>query len=164
MATSRHAHLRLELMCRTCRPFTSEYAKRMHLTERFTSNLSSELLQNNLVQNNQGGLYIRADSRGSATSLRAFIHHNLFTGNKNRPTLYAEGRQSSPYQQITIFKNYFTQNAAGYADVIALRQVVSNFTQNYVHSNRGGRIVEISGFDKVRLPIYQTTARNGFYE
>lgn len=121
-------------------------------------------LQNNLVQNNQGGLYIRADSRGSATSLRAFIHHNLFTGNKNRPTLYTEGRQSSPYQQITIFKNYFTQNMAGYADVIALRQVVSNFTNNYVHSNKGGRIVEVSGFDKVRLPIYQTTARNGFYE
>lgn len=116
------------------------------------------------MQNNQGGLYIRADSRGSATSLRAFIHHNLFTANNNRPTLYAEGRQSSPYQQITIFKNYFTQNKAAYADVIALRQVVSNFTHNYVHSNKGGRIVEISGFDKVRLPIYQTTARNGFYE
>lgn len=120
-------------------------------------------LQNNLVQNNQGGLYIRADSRGSATSLRALIHHNLFTNNRNRPALYCEGRQSSPYQEVTIYKNYFTQNAAGYADVIALRQVVSNFSYNYVHSNRGGRIVEISGFDKVRLPIYQTTSHNGFY-
>lgn len=109
-------------------------------------------------------MYIRADSRGSATSLRAWIHHNLFTKNKNRPTLYTEGRQSSPYQEVTIFKNYFTQNTAAYADVIALRQVVSNFTYNYVHSNRGGRIVEISGFDKVRLPIYQTTSHNGFYE
>lgn len=27
----------------------------------------------------------------------------------------------------------------------------------------GGRIIEISGFDKVRLPIYQTTTHNGFY-
>lgn len=47
--------------------------------------------------------------------------------------------------------------------MIVLRQVVSNFSFNYVHSNMGGRIIEISGFDKVRLPIYQTTAHNGFY-
>lgn len=116
------------------------------------------------MQRNQGGLFIRADSRGSATSLRAWIHNNLFASNRNRPSLFCEGRQSSPYQAVTIYRNYFTQNAAAYDDVIALRQVVSNFTYNYVHYNRGGRIVEISGFDKVRLPIYQTTSHNGFYE
>lgn len=120
--------------------------------------------QNNLIQQNQGGLYIRADSRSSATSLRGWINHNLFTNNTNRPALYIEGRQSSPYQEVTIFKNYITQNRADYADVIILRQIVSNFTYNYVHSNRGARIVDISGFDKVRLPIYQTTSHNGFYE
>lgn len=107
---------------------------------------------------------IRADSRGSATSLRAHIHHNLFVKNKNRPALFVEGRQSSPYQEVTIYKNYFTQNLAGYKDVLNLRQVLSNFSYNYVHSNWGGRIMEISGFDKVRLPIYQTTSHNGFYE
>lgn len=160
------------------------------------------------MKGNQGGISIHADSRGSATSLRAFIHHSLFVDNRNRPSLYMEGRQSSPYQEVTIFKNYFSQNKAAYADVIALRQVVSNFSYNYVHSNQGeqneiylyylfknlfqfdfffkleftiiikletkymkkkiifsgGRICEISGFDKVRLPIYQTTAHNGFYE
>lgn len=47
--------------------------------------------------------------------------------------------------------------------MIVLRQVVSNFSHNYIHSNMGGRIIEISGFDKVRLPIYQTTTHNGFY-
>lgn len=117
-----------------------------------------------MVKGNQGGVSINADSRGSATSLRAFIHHNLFVENRNRPSLLMEGRQSSPYQEVTIFKNYFSQNQAAYADVIALRQVVSNFSYNYVHSNKGGRIIEISGFDKVRLPIYQTTTHNGFYE
>lgn len=121
-------------------------------------------LQNNLIKSNQGGLFVRSDSRGSATSLRAWIHHNLFVTNRNRPSLYAEGRQSSPYQEVTIYRNYFSQNAAAFANVIVLRQVVSNFTHNYVHSNRGGRIAEISGFDKVRLPIYQTTSHNGFYE
>ncbi|XP_055710937.1 protein bark beetle [Phlebotomus papatasi] len=126
-------------------------------------NMQSLFFRNNLVQWNQGGLSIRSDSRGSATSLRGWVHHNLFTGNRNRPSLCVEGRQSSPYQEITVFKNYFTQNLAAYEDVIALKQVVSNFSNNYVHRNRGGRIVEISGFDKVRLPIYQTTAHNGFY-
>lgn len=112
---------------------------------------------------NQGGLSIRADSRGSATSLRGFIHYNLFYGNRNRPALYVEGRQSSPYQEIELYRNYFAQNKAGFEDVIKLRQVVSNFSYNFVHSNVGGRIVEISGFEKVRLPIYQTTSHNGFY-
>lgn len=74
-----------------------------------------------------------------------------------------EGRQSSPYQEVEIYRNYFAQNQAGYEDVIRLRQVVSNFSYNYVHSNTGGRIMEISGFEKVRLPIYQSTVHNGFY-
>uniref|UniRef100_A0A0K8VVP7 Neurotrypsin n=1 Tax=Bactrocera latifrons TaxID=174628 RepID=A0A0K8VVP7_BACLA len=126
-------------------------------------NMHSLYFMNNLIMHNQGGLSIRADSRGSATSLRGFIHHNLFYGNRNRPALYVEGRQSSPYQEIELYRNYFAQNKAGFEDVIKLRQVVSNFSYNFVHSNVGGRIVEISGFEKVRLPIYQTTSHNGFY-
>jgi len=43
-------------------------------------------------------------------------------------------------------------------------QVISNFTYNYVHDNRGAHILEVSGFEKVRLPYYQTTAHNGFYQ
>lgn len=76
-------------------------------------NMQSFYFRNNLVKENQGGLYLRADSRGSATSLRGFIHHNLYVGNKNRPALCVEGRQSSPYQEVIIYKNYITQNKAG---------------------------------------------------
>lgn len=126
--------------------------------------LIGDHFQNNLMKENQGGLSIRADSRGSATSLRGWIHNNLFVKNRNRPSVYVEGRQSSPYQEVTIHNNYITQNDAGYRDVVVLRQVVSNFSYNYVHSNKGGRIIEVSGFDRVRLPIYQTTSHNGFYE
>lgn len=43
-------------------------------------------------------------------------------------------------------------------------QVVSNFSYNYVHDNWGYHILEVSGFEKVRLPIYQTTSHNGFYK
>ncbi|XP_046801135.1 protein bark beetle isoform X1 [Lucilia cuprina] len=126
-------------------------------------NMNSFYFMNNLLLNNQGGLKLRADSRGSATSLRGFIHHNLFLKNRNRPALFVEGRQSSPYQEVELYRNYFAQNQAGFEDVIRLRQVVSNFSYNFVHSNVGGRIVEVSGFEKVRLPIYQSTSHNGFY-
>ncbi|KFB47778.1 AGAP009143-PA-like protein [Anopheles sinensis] len=127
-------------------------------------NMQSLHFRNNLIEANQGGLSIRADSRGSATSLRGWIHHNLFVRNRNRPAIYVEGRQSSPYQEVIMHNNYITQNDATFRDVVVLRQVVSNFTYNYVHRNRGQRIVQVSGFDRVRLPIYQTTTHNGFYD
>lgn len=78
--------------------------------------------------------------------------------------LYVEGRQSSPYQEVIIYRNYFTRNSAKYAKNIVLKQVLSNFTWNYVKRNIGLQNLEISGFDKVRLPIYQTTTHNGFYQ
>ncbi|KAL1463174.1 hypothetical protein WDU94_014954 [Cyamophila willieti] len=79
--------------------------------------------RNNLVEGNQGGLNIRADSRGSATSLKGWIHNNLFVLNRNNPTLYIEGRQSSPYQEVTIYRNYFTRNISPYKNTIVLFQV-----------------------------------------
>ncbi|XP_076628397.1 C-type lectin domain-containing protein bark beetle [Colletes latitarsis] len=127
-------------------------------------NTQSLYFRNNLVQKNQGGLSIRADSRGSATSLKGWIHNNLFAENFNRPALYVEGRQSSPYQEVTIFRNYFTKNNAPYDNNIILKQVVSNMTLNYLHGNLGAHLLEISGFERVRLPIYQSTSHNGFYK
>ncbi|KAL0880639.1 hypothetical protein ABMA27_001864 [Loxostege sticticalis] len=127
-------------------------------------NTQTLVFRNNLIRKNVGGLLVRADSRGSATSLRGWIHNNLFFGNHDLPCLQVEGRQSSPYQEVTIYRNYFTRNHVPFKDVIVLRQVVSNFTFNYVHDNTGQRILEVSGFDKVRLPIYQTTSHNGFYK
>jgi hypothetical protein len=76
-------------------------------------NMQSLFFRNNLLQENQGGLSINADSRGSATALKAYINNNVFVRNKNRPSLYTEGRSGSPYQEVIIFKNYFTQNKAG---------------------------------------------------
>ncbi|CAD7079360.1 unnamed protein product [Hermetia illucens] len=147
-----------------CRQMYGNFSTCEAAIEIDVQNMQSVHFRNNLVQQNQGGLFIRADSRGSATSLRGWIHHNLFAKNRNRPALYVEGRQSSPYQEVIVYNNYFSQNDAKYENVIKLRQVLSNFTYNYVHSNYGGRILEISGFDKVRLPIYQTTSHNGFYD
>ena len=52
---------------------------------------SCNYFQNNLVRNNVGGLLVRADSRGSATSLRGWIHNNLFFENHDLPCLQVEG-------------------------------------------------------------------------
>jgi hypothetical protein len=82
------------------------------------------ILQNNLVRHNQGGLSIHADSGGSATSLKGWIHNNLFTNNRNNPALYVEGRQSSPYQEVIIYRNYFTKNISPYKNIIVLKQVM----------------------------------------
>lgn len=127
-------------------------------------NTQSLYFRNNLVRHNQGGLDIRSDSRGTATSLKGWIHNNLFTENFNKPALYVEGRQSSPYQEVTIYRNYFVKNNAPYANNIVLKQVVSNMTLNYLHANLGLHLLEISGFERVRLPIYQSTSHNGFYK
>ncbi|XP_063975505.1 protein bark beetle isoform X2 [Diachasmimorpha longicaudata] len=127
-------------------------------------NTQSLFFRNNLVRRNQGGLFIRADSRGSATSLKGWIHNNLFAENWNKPALFVEGRQSSPYQEVTIFRNYFVKNYAPYSSNIILRQVVSNMTLNYLHANLGLHLLEICGFERVRLPIYQSTSHNGFYK
>ncbi|XP_053697382.1 protein bark beetle [Sabethes cyaneus] len=149
---------------RNCRQLYGNFSSCEATIRADVQNMQSLYFRNNLVQENQGGLSIRADSRGSATSLRGWIHNNLFVRNRNRPALYVEGRQSSPYQEVTVHNNYITQNDAAFRDVAVLRQVVSNFSFNYVHSNKGGRIIEVSGFDRVRLPIYQTTSHNGFYD
>ncbi|XP_011303311.1 uncharacterized protein bark isoform X1 [Fopius arisanus] len=127
-------------------------------------NTQSLFFRNNLVRGNHGGLSVRADSRGSATSLKGWIHNNLFADNWNKPALYVEGRQSSPYQEVTIFRNYFVKNEAPYQSNIVLRQVVSNMTLNYLHANLGLHLLEICGFERVRLPIYQSTSHNGFYK
>ena len=44
-----------------------------------------------------------------------------------------------------------------------LYQVVCNTTYNAFHNNKGKVIVEVDGFDNVRLPIYQSFTHNGFY-
>lgn len=80
-------------------------------------------MQDNLVMNNQGGVWLRADSRGSATSLKSWIHNNLFTDNKHLSTLHIEGRRTSPYQEVVIYRNYWTRNESPYANIIKLDQV-----------------------------------------
>lgn len=121
--------------------------------------------------------------------MEGWIHNNLFAENLNKPALYVgkdifisillmqvskkliqmflryvEGRQSSPYQEVNIFRNYFTKNNAPYDNNIVLKQVVSNMTLNYLHANLGAHLLEVSGFEGVRLPIYQSTSHNGFYK
>ncbi|KAK6621229.1 hypothetical protein RUM43_011535 [Polyplax serrata] len=119
--------------------------------------------RNNLIKGNQGGLHLRTDSRGSATALKGWINNNLWTENQNKPVLHVEGRKNSAYQEVTIFRNYFSKNFAPYENTIIFKQVISNFTYNYLQENWGAYILEVSGFEKVRLPIYQSASHNGFY-
>lgn len=66
---------------------------------------------------------IKSDSRGAATALKGWIYNNLWVENYNRAALHVEGKPGSAYQQITIYRNYFTRNLAPYRDTLVLRQV-----------------------------------------
>ena len=56
---------------------------------------------NNLVSRNIGGLFMRAGSSGTATAMRGLLHNNVFEENEKKPTLQLEGRQTTPYQQVS---------------------------------------------------------------
>ncbi|KAL3267568.1 hypothetical protein HHI36_011686 [Cryptolaemus montrouzieri] len=146
-----------------CKKFYGNFTTCKSAIDIDVQNTESIFFRNNLVEGNQGGLSIKCDSSSSATSLKGYVQNNLFVNNTNLPALYIEGRQSSPYQEVTLTRNYFTRNVAPYVNNIVLKQVVSSFTQNYVKRNIGFKNIEISGFDRVRLPIFQTTSHNGFY-
>lgn len=70
-----------------------------------------------------GGLWIKADSEGSATSLKAVVSHNLFAENIVKPPLKIEGKRSSPYQDVAVYRNFFAKNWVPYENVIVLDQV-----------------------------------------
>lgn len=84
-----------------------------------------------MIKNNIGGLWIKADSEGSATSLKAVINNNLFADNHVTSTLKIEGQRSSPYQDVVIYRNYFAKNFAFYENVIVLNQVFEKLKTAY---------------------------------
>ncbi|XP_069940275.1 protein bark beetle isoform X3 [Cherax quadricarinatus] len=123
-------------------------------------NMQDVYFKNNLVRNNTGGVYIMAGSMGAATKLQANVTNNLFEETLHWPSLYIATRENSAYQHALIAYNDFSWSYSPYHDVITLAQVVSEFTHNYLHSNIGRHILDIYGFQKVRLPVYQTTSHN----
>ncbi|KAB7501563.1 Protein bark beetle [Armadillidium nasatum] len=125
-------------------------------------NMRTFYFKNNLVRNNTGGLHIMAGSNGAATKLLANITNNLFENTQHRPSLYMEAKERSAYQEALIAFNDFSWAYIPYHDVITLAQIVTDFSYNYVHSNLGRHILDIYGFEKVRLPVYQTTSHNSF--
>jgi len=120
------------------------------------------LFFNNFVSRNLGGLYIRAGSSGTATAMKGVLHNNVFEENVKKITLHLEGSTASPYQQITMYQNYITRSDVAHEPVIKFFQVVCNSSYNTIHNNRGKSIMEVTGFENVRLPIYQSFTHNGF--
>ena len=127
-------------------------------------NTQDVFFHNNYVAGNIGGLFLRAGSSGSATSLKGLLHNNVFTENVKEPTLHFEGIQASPYQHIKMYRNYMTRNNVSFKPVVVMNQVVCNTSFNTFFNNYGKVILEITGFSNVRLPIYQSFTHNGFHK
>ena len=144
-------------------------------------NTRDVFFHNNYVSNNIGGLFIRSGSSGSATAMKGVLHNNVFVNNVKKVVLHIEGRTTSPYQDLKMYRNYMTRNNVSHegiyylvpslfnqcnhslAAVIKMDQVVCNASFNTFFNNRGKVIMEIGGFDNVRLPIYQRFTHNGFH-
>ena len=126
-------------------------------------NTQDFFFHNNYVAGNIGGLFIRAGSAGTATALKGILHNNVFSENKKKVVLHLEGMQTSPYQQLMLYRNYMTRNNVSHEPVIQMNQVVCNATYNTFFNNRGKVIMEVTGFDNVRLPIFQSFTHNGFH-
>ena len=148
-------------------------------------NTRDVFFHNNYVANNIGGLFVRSGSSGSATAMKGVLHNNVFVSNTKKVVLHIEGRTTSPYQDLKMYRNYMTRNNVSHEGieyllflcpmhisftslspflaVIKMDQVVCNASFNTFFNNRGKVIMEIGGFDNVRLPIYQRFTHNGFH-
>ena len=118
---------------------------------------------NNFVSKNLGGLFIRSGSSGTATSMQGVLHNNVFTENTKKVVVHMEGRDNSPYQHLRMYNNYMTRNNVSHEAVLKMDKVVCNASHNTFFNNRGKVIMEVGGFDNVRLPIYQSFTHNGFH-
>ena len=126
-------------------------------------NTQDVFFYNNYVAKNIGGLSIRAGSSGTATSLKGVLHNNVFAENTKEVTLHLEGLQASPYQHIKMFRNYMTRNNVTYKPVVVMNQVVCNTSYNTFFNNYGEVILKVTGYNNVRLPIFQSFTHNGFH-
>jgi hypothetical protein len=118
---------------------------------------------NNLVEKNEGGLHVIANSHSSVSSVTGVVFNNLFVDNHNNEVIYFEGAKSGrSYQSVDITRNYFTRNRSKYRSNILLSQVIANFSQNIVVSNLGQNQLTVYGFEHVPLS-YQTCRHNWFY-
>lgn len=55
--------------------------------------------------------------------MKAIINNNLFANNQRKSALRVEGRRSSPYQDVVIYRNYVARNYAPYENILILSQV-----------------------------------------
>ena len=94
-------------------------------------NTQDVFFHNNFLTGNIGGLLIRAGSSGTATALRGVLHNNVFEENLKKVTLQLEGRQTSPYQQITMYKNYITRSDIPHEPVVKFSQVLLISINNF---------------------------------
>lgn len=120
-------------------------------------------VQNNLIEGNQGGLKVVADSETLAASMNAFVANNLLFRNEKWPVLEMRGRKSSPFQIASIFRNAISQNRAPYQDLIRLDSLMANFSLNFVVNNTADHIMVVRAFDQVSQPNFQVVRYNSYW-
>ena len=83
-------------------------------------NTRDVFFHNNYVAKNIGGLFIRSGSSGSATAMKGVLHNNVFVNNAKKVVLHIEGRTTSPYQDLKMYRNYMTRNNVSHEGIYSL--------------------------------------------
>ena len=86
-------------------------------------NTRDVFFHNNYVAKNIGGLFIRSGSSGSATAMKGVLHNNVFVNNAKKVVLHIEGRTTSPYQDLKMYRNYMTRNNVSHEGIYSLLEL-----------------------------------------
>lgn len=145
----------------------------VHMFGNFTSCLSAIMMDlqncqhliftNNLVQNNQGALLLKANSHTSPSALEAIIENNVFESNLNNGALVIVGQRYGSYQKAEVKYNIITRNKSPYQSNIILSRIPNCvFSSNILTSNIGWHQIEVLGFGKLPF-LYQNFQSNWVY-
>ncbi|KAH9500139.1 hypothetical protein Btru_077291 [Bulinus truncatus] len=113
----------------------------------------------NQISYNSGGMYLFAHTSAINSALRGNMTNNVFAFGRNGEALNISGHY---FQRLMLHQNYiFNYTAGDYRDVVHIKDVVVNWTHNYILRNVGHYILHIyNNDDSADSQLY---ARNAIY-
>nr|KAG5700697.1 hypothetical protein BaRGS_029062 [Batillaria attramentaria] len=112
----------------------------------------------NFVSRNKGGMYVSLHTNSIATAMKGNITNNIFSFGTNGEAINITGHY---YQRLYLFQNYiFNYTAGDYRDVVHIRDVVVNYTYNYLDNNTGHYI--LTAYNSDNRQARQEYTRSGF--
>ena len=100
---------------------------------------------NNMLQDNEGGLVIKAFSRTMYGALQGYVNNNLFINNRKGEVFKLHAPEAGIYHTFDVHLNYFNNNTSPFTNNIVISQVLCRFTKNTIARNLGLHQLESIG-------------------